>query len=140
MSPTGATIAVDTSALVAIFLAEGGPIDFGRHLHESFCLIGTPTLVELDLVLRSRIGHDGCENSVHYLQSQPNIRFVPFDMEHYRLAATAFARFGKGRHPAALNFGDCLTYAVAKAANVPLLFQGNDFSRTDLVSAIPDTV
>lgn len=61
-------------------------------------------------------------------------------MEHYRLAATAFARFGKGRHPAALNFGDCLTYAVAKAANVPLLFQGNDFSRTDLVSAIPDTV
>ncbi len=64
---------------------------------------------------------------------------MPFDIAHYRFAATAFATVGKGRHPAALNDGDCLAYAVAKAANIPLLFKGNDFTRTDLASAVRTT-
>jgi ribonuclease VapC len=60
------------------------------------------------------------------------ISILPFGVFHWEEASEAFRRFGKGRHPAALNFGDCLTYATAKLAGRPLLFIGNDFSQTDL--------
>lgn len=136
MSDAAHTIAVDTSALVAIFLREAGPVDYGRHLHGSLCLIGTPTLAELHRVMTSKTGRDDQWTLVEYLEAQPNIRVVAFDGVHLRLATDAFLRFGKGRHPAALNYGDCFAYAVAKAAGVPLLFKGNDFSRTDLACAV----
>ena len=62
---------------------------------------------------------------------------LPFDLHHYRAAATAFERFGKGRgHPAQLNLGDCMTYAVAKTHGVPLLYKGNDFDNTDIRRAL----
>lgn len=138
MSPIPGPIAVDTSALVAVFLREEGLVDYGFYLHRYPCLIGTPTLVELQLVLTSKTAGQERGEAVAYLERQPNISFVAFTVEHHRLAADAFLRFGKGRHPAGLNYGDCLTYAVAKAAGVPLLFKGNDFSRTDLVSVTPD--
>jgi ribonuclease VapC len=64
-----------------------------------------------------------------------NIDEVPFDEQHWRAAVTAFRRFGRGRHPAQLNFGDCLTYAVAKLAGEPLLFVGGGFAKTDLEPA-----
>ena len=60
---------------------------------------------------------------------------VPFNEEHLDAAATAFIRFGRGRHPAALNFGDCMSYAVASVAGMPLLFSGEDFSKTDIAQA-----
>jgi ribonuclease VapC len=60
---------------------------------------------------------------------------VPFNQEHLDAAATAFIRFGRGRHPAALNFGDCMTYAIASVAGMPLLFAGEDFGRTDIARA-----
>jgi ribonuclease VapC len=60
------------------------------------------------------------------------VEVIPFTAEHYEVAVDAFERFGKGRHPAALNFGDCLTYAVARLSGLPLLFTGEDFARTDL--------
>lgn len=65
----------------------------------------------------------------------PNIEQIPFGGEHWREAADAYLRFGKGRHKARLNFGDCLTYAVARLANEPLLFTGDDFPHTDLALA-----
>ena len=61
---------------------------------------------------------------------------IPFTAAHGRVSREAFLRFGRGRHPAALNFGDCLTYAVAKLAEMPLLFIGEDFAQTDLVAAL----
>jgi ribonuclease VapC len=61
-----------------------------------------------------------------------NIEIVPFTDDHYGVAVDAWLRFGKGRHPAALKFGDCLTYAIAKVAMRPLLCTGDDFARTDL--------
>ncbi len=61
---------------------------------------------------------------------------VPFEAAHARAAREAFDRFGRGRHPAALNFGDCLTYATARVAGMPLLFVGDDFARTDLEPAM----
>ncbi|KQP47108.1 MULTISPECIES: type II toxin-antitoxin system VapC family toxin [unclassified Methylobacterium] len=136
MTAADHTIAVDTSALVAIFLREDGPVDYGRVLHRSICLIGTPTLAELHRVMTVKTGRDDQWTLVEYLDEQPNIRVVAFDAMHLRLATEAFLRFGKGRHPAALNYGDCFAYAVAKAAGVPLLFKGNDFSRTDLACAV----
>ena len=60
------------------------------------------------------------------------VEIVPFDAEHYREALSAFRRYGKGRHPAALNFGDCLSYAVAKVAGMPPAYVGDDFAQTDL--------
>jgi ribonuclease VapC len=60
---------------------------------------------------------------------------IPFSREHYEIAVEAFLRYSKGRHPAALNFGDCLTYAIAYLAQFPLLAPGNDFPRTDLKMA-----
>lgn len=65
-----------------------------------------------------------------------DIAVVPVTHEQARLARAAYARFGKGNHPARLNFGDCFTYALAKATNEPLLFKGNDFSQTDIQAAV----
>ncbi len=62
------------------------------------------------------------------------VEVIPFTAEHYEVAVDAFERFGKGRHPAALNFGDCLTYAVARLSGLPLLYTGDDFARTDLTA------
>ena len=77
-------------------------------------------------------------NLVDRFLSRPTVRVVAFGLEHYRLAAAAFDRYGKGRgHPAQLNFGDCMAYAVAKARDVPLLYKGDDFAQTDVRRALP---
>ena len=65
-----------------------------------------------------------------------NIAVVPWTDDHAGIAADAFLRFGKGRHPANLNFGDCMAYALAKSLDAPLLFKGDDFSKTDVKSAL----
>ncbi len=64
------------------------------------------------------------------------LMFVPFDERMIRIAQEAFLRYGKGRHPAKLNFGDCMSYALAKALDVPLLYKGEDFAATDIESAL----
>ena len=66
---------------------------------------------------------------------RPRLTVIPFTEDHWRVAVEAYTRFGKGRHAAALNFGDCLTYAVARLAERPLLFVGGDFAKTDLPPA-----
>jgi ribonuclease VapC len=63
------------------------------------------------------------------------VQVLPFGRHHWRVAGEAFRRFGKGRHPASLNYGDCMTYASARLAEMPLLFTGNDFARTDIAPA-----
>ena len=69
---------------------------------------------------------------IERLSETPNVTTVAFDGKHYRAAEDAFERFGRGRHPAGLNMGDCFSYAVAAIAKAPLLFKGQDFGRTDL--------
>ena len=64
------------------------------------------------------------------------VAVIPFDAEQASLARAAFIKYGKGRHPAALNFGDCAAYALAKSKNVPLLYKGNDFAKTDILGAL----
>ena len=123
---------VDSSAIVAIVLREPGWEKVVARLGaEATPAIGAPTLVETGLVLTAKIGTKARIVLSRLLQ-ETGLTVIPFAEEHWRIAVDAYARFGKGRHAAALNFGDCLTYAVARLAGQPLLFVGDDFSRTDL--------
>lgn len=93
--------------------------------------IGAPSLLEAILVISGRAGRDRSEDVRQFVRDL-GLVVIPFEEEHARVAAEAFARFGKGRHRAALNFGDCMSYAVAKLAAQPLLCTGGDFRKTDL--------
>jgi ribonuclease VapC len=126
---------LDTSALVAIVLKEPAG-DLIRTKIEAAATSGipAPALVEAAMVLSRRIGGDPIPLLTQLLDAL-EIQVIPLNGEHSRLAVQAFLRFGKGRHPAALNFGDCMVYAVASLANQPLLYIGNDFAQTDLKPA-----
>jgi ribonuclease VapC len=99
--------------------------------------VGAPTLVETGIVLAARMGIPGKSVLARFIQ-ESGIQQRAFTEEHWPVAVDAFLRFGKGRHPAALNFGDCLTYSVARVADQPLLCVGDDFRQTDLAMADVD--
>ena len=123
---------VDSSAVVAVLLRQPGYEPLLERLGEApGAGIGTPTLAETGIVLTARLGIGAKTLLARFLQ-ESGLVVVPFGEEHWRTAVDAFLRFGKGRHPAALNFGDCLTYATARLAGEPILCLGDDFSRTDL--------
>jgi ribonuclease VapC len=123
---------VDSSAVVAILMAEPGHESLVARLAASpVAAVGAPTLVECGMVLTARLGPNGRVLLDQFVQRFRLVE-VPFGERHWRVALDAFERFGKGRHPAGLNLGDCMSYAVAQVANRPLLCIGNDFTRTDL--------
>lgn len=123
---------IDTSAIAAIFFKESGYEGLLQKLDRVHAVgIGAPTLVECGIVLSARLGRDARGMLSRFL-AENDAFIIPFTDAHFSTAVTAWLKFGKGRHPAALNFGDCLTYAVAKLAGKPLLYVGNDFSQTDL--------
>jgi len=125
-------VILDTSAIVAVLLREQGYEALANAVTSSLSVsVGTPTLVESELVLVGRLGYDG-RSIVGDLVNDYDIRIAPFSLEHWRAAGSAFVRFGKGRHPAGLNYGDCMAYATARLAEEPLLCLGNDFAKTDL--------
>jgi ribonuclease VapC len=97
--------------------------------------IGAPTLVETTIVLSARLGRDA-RGLVSRLVLEGDVTVVPFTDAHFGTAIEAWLRYGRGRHPAGLNFGDCLAYAVARVADLPLLFTGSDFSRTDITPGL----
>lgn len=126
---------VDTSALVAILLGEPSAESLITVLQrEPDRRISAASLVEAGMVMQARLGDAG-ERELDLLVRQLGIVTIPFTAEHVDLARSAFRRFGKGRHPASLNFGDCFSYALAQALGEPLLFVGEDFARTDIASA-----
>lgn len=123
---------LDSSAIVAIATEEPGCLELLEKLDQADTLaIGAPTLVETALVLRSRLTMEPRAFLERFLTDW-NVSVVPFGEEHWKTAVDAHARFGRGHHKAALNFGDCLSYATAKLADMPLLCTGRDFSKTDL--------
>jgi ribonuclease VapC len=127
-------VIVDSSAVVAILLREPGwepllDLIAGADPPPG---IGAPTLAETAIVLAVRLGIPGKSLLARFIQ-ESGMRLIAFTPDHWAVAADAFLRFGKGRHPAALNFGDCLTYAISHLAGEPLLCIGDDFARTDLV-------
>lgn len=123
---------LDSSVVVAVVLREPGWQEWVTRLQTSpVTAIGSATLVECGIVLRARLGLDP-EPVLERFLSTFTVEELPFGPEHRREALDAFRRFGKGRHPAALNFGDCLSYATARLAGMPLGYVGEDFSQTDL--------
>jgi len=126
---------VDASALLAIVFQEPGFESLLDRIEAVDAVAaGTPTLTETGIVLHARLG-TGAHGLLERMLDELGVQEVPFGEIHWREAVDAYHRFGKGRHPAALNFGDCMTYAVAKLAGEPLLFQGTDFALTDLEPA-----
>ena len=125
---------VDSSALVAIVLREPGWEELVDKLSAGPAGAGAPTLTEAGVVLTAKLGPRGRSLLARVVQ-ETRIAVVPFTDEHWPIAIAAYAKFGKGRHAAALNFGDCLTYAVASLASQPLLYVGEDFRKTDLPRA-----
>jgi ribonuclease VapC len=125
---------LDSSAILAILLAEPGHERLRLAISEAdLVAAGAPTLAETAIVLSSRLKRDARPLLNEFLR-EAEVEVIPFEREHYDLAVDAFQRYGKGRHPAGLNFGDCLTYATARLSGLPLLFAGTDFSQTDLPS------
>ncbi len=123
---------LDTSAVVGILLREHGHAGLAGHVTDAVQVgIGAPTLVETEMVLVGRLGLDG-KSLIRDFVLDEEIEVLAFDGEHAREAGRAFARYGKGRHPAGLNYGDCMTYATARLAGEPLLCLGDDFAKTDL--------
>lgn len=127
---------LDSSAVVSVLLREPGfeavsdEVERGSELG-----IGAPTLAETGIVLRAKLGVAGRTLLARFLD-EADVVVIPFGDEHWSIAVEAFSRFGKGRHPAGLNLGDCLTYATARLADEPLLCLGDDFPKTDLVLAL----
>ena len=127
---------LDTSAIIAILFAEPGYLEIvDRILDAEHVRVGAPTRVEANLVFTGRRGgHAGRE--VEELVKELAITVVPFGEAEWHRASEAFGRYGRGRHKAALNFGDCLSYATATVADDLLLFVGNDFRHTDVRAAL----
>jgi ribonuclease VapC len=98
------------------------------------CRLAAPTYLESSMVLLSRVGVDATRE-LDLVIMHLDIEVVPFTLSHASLAREAFHRFGKGRHPAQLNFGDCIAYALAKETGEELLFKGTDFGQTDIAVA-----
>ena len=125
---------LDSSAIVAIEAKEPGFQELIARIDRAErVLIGSPTALEAVMVLTSRRRSDATAWVAGFLRSV-DADVVPFSELHFEAAARAYLRFGKGRHPAALNFGDCMAYAVSKVAKEPLLYTGNDFARTDIAA------
>ena len=126
---------LDSSALVAILFAEPGYLDLvDRILRADAVRIGAPTLTETSIVVAGRRRRRAA-GEVDGLIRELGIAVVPFGEAEWRIAVDAFVRFGRGRHPAGLNFGDCLAYATARHAGDALLFVGDDFDKTDVIAA-----
>ena len=126
---------LDSSALIALLFGEPGYLDLvDRILSADEVRVGAPTLVEASMVLSGR-RRAPARGEVEGLIRELAVTIIPFGEAEWRLAVDAFARFGRGRHPAALNFGDCLAYATAAARSDTLLFVGDDFTKTDIVPA-----
>jgi len=122
---------IDSSAIVAVALLESTWKDLSVKALLGPSIVAATTLLEVHMVLRSRLGQDS-DRALETVLTRLNIVVVPFESQHLREARIAFDRYGKGRHPAALNFGDCISYALCKVSGQPLLFVGDDFALTDI--------
>ena len=125
---------IDTSALLAVLLDEPERRSYNESIEAADSrVMSVATFVEVSIVLEARYGAEGLRALDRFIE-RAGIDLAPVDLEQARIARDAFSRFGKGRHAAALNFGDCFSYALAQVLGEPLLYKGDDFSRTDLRS------
>ncbi|MBM3093016.1 PIN domain-containing protein [Ensifer sp. T173] len=126
---------IDTSAIVAIAFNEPDAETYEQKVVDApRRFISAATILELSIVIEARLGEAGAAELDLWLY-KAGVEVVAVDAEQIAIARRAWRNFGKGRHPASLNFGDCFSYALAKSRNEPLLFNGDDFSRTDIEAA-----
>ena len=126
---------VDASAMVAILTLEPGHTNFARRLDAVSRPVTSPlSLFEAALAIErgQRLGLQRARALVEHFLQRSNVETLPITAETGSLALEGFERYGKGRNPARLNFGDCFAYAMAKQHGVPLLYTGDDFAQTDL--------
>lgn len=127
---------IDSSALIAVLRDEPEGDRFRHAMRGAYPrLVAAPTAVEASILMLSRFGEEGLAGLQAFMVAT-EITVVPLAAEHVAYAVDAFRRFGKGRHPAVLNYGDCFSYALAQATAEPLLFKGNDFRQTDVRRAL----
>jgi ribonuclease VapC len=126
---------IDTSAIIAIALNESEAEALEKRIaNDPVRLISAATLLEVAMVIEARLGEAGGSELDLWLH-KVGVEIVSVQAEQADQARRAWRRYGKGRHPAALNFGDCFSYALAKISNEPLLYKGTDFSQTDIEAA-----
>jgi ribonuclease VapC len=126
---------VDTSAVMAVLFNESDAAIYANSIAKAeACRMSAATFVEVSIVVEAQTKSTGSRQLDAFMR-RAGIAIEPVTEEHAHLARQAFTDFGKGRHPAGLNYGDCFSYALAKATGEPLLFKGRDFSKTDLASA-----
>ncbi len=129
-------IVLDSSALIAILRREPEADGFLRIVASTNgCLLSSVSLLETSMVLAGRTGHADRWLELDDFVDRAGIEVVAQDAGLADTARRAFLHYGKGRHPAALNLGDCASYALARERNLPILFKGNDFAQTDLAAA-----
>jgi ribonuclease VapC len=123
---------IDTSVLVAVLFGEPEAVRLAEAIaQDSIRLISTASVLEASLVVESELGEAG-GRELDLLLLKAAIETVPFNAEQLAIARDAWRRYGKGRHPAGLNYGDCFSYALSQATGEALLFKGGDFSQTDV--------
>lgn len=126
---------VDTSALLAILQDEPERRALNEAIEAADSLsMSVATFIEASIVLEARVGASGVRDLDLFIE-RAGIALIGVDVEQARTARRAFARYGKGRHQAGLNFGDCFSYALAHVLGESLLYKGDDFMHTDLVAA-----
>ena len=123
---------LDSSAILELLFRGPQHVEVLERMESAGVLaVGAPTLAETGIVLHARIG-EASRGMLERFLDEFGVQEIPFGEIHWREAVEAFRRFGRGRHPAALNYGDCLTYATTRLAGESLLFTGGDFFHTDL--------
>lgn len=133
LTPSIASLVLDTSCLVAIIATELESEAFKACISQATNLhLSAVSRVELGMVVKQR----NLDQQLLEVLAGLQVKIVAFDDSQAQLAIAAFTQFGKGRHKAGLNFGDCCAYALAKSLKLPLLFKGNDFAQTDITSAL----
>jgi ribonuclease VapC len=124
---------IDTSAMLAILQDEPERRRFNEAIEKAAsCVLSVANFVETSMVIESRYSAEGLRSLEQFID-RAAIGLEPVDRAQARAACTAFSRYGKGRHAAGLNYGDCFAYALAITRDEPLLFKGNDFRHTDVV-------
>jgi ribonuclease VapC len=128
---------IDTSALLAILLDEPERRTFNEAMEAAATrVMSAATLVEVSIVIESRFGAEGLRDLDLFIE-RAGLEIAAVDAEQAHVARRAFSRFGKGRHQAGLNYGDCFAYALAAVLGEPLLYKGEDFGHTDVTPFVP---
>ncbi len=125
-------IVIDTSVLIAILLAEPGAADLAEQIEQATSrVLSAASLLEASIVIESRKGSEGARDLDLFVY-RAGLEIAPVDAEQAEVARIAWRRYGKGRDPAGLNYGDCFAYALAKVRRAKLLYKGDDVRLTDL--------